>query len=192
MDRNMFSNFDGFRQLINYWWLTLLIGVLIFIAGIIVLNNPIESYGALTIFIGLMIIAAGLIQIFGAIAAPKGTGRGWLLLSGAVELVLGIIVTANLQILASIIPFFLAFWLMFRGIGIGVFASDMKRASVKGVGWIIFFAVLLVICSLLIIIFPAIGVGAIIIWLGISFIISGVITIALSFKVRRLRRYLKG
>lgn len=187
---NYVSAVDRYRNSIKYWWVGLLIGVLIFIMGIVVFMHPGESYAALSIVFGLLILLSGIVQLFLGLRMPKNTGRGWLIASGIIEIVLGIILSFNIAISAVVLPFFLGFWLLFRGLTVIGTAIEMRHEGIRGSGWAIFWAILLIICAFIVLIYPAIGVGAVVIWLGLSFLFAGISMAMLSIQLYSLRKHL--
>ncbi|MBR7157413.1 MAG: hypothetical protein IKD16_03355, partial [Bacteroidales bacterium] len=90
------------------------------------------------------------------------------------------------SISAAILPYVLGFWLMFKGftlIGIG---SDMSDIKGSGWGWTILWALGILICSFIIILYPIIfGMEAVIIWVGISLLISGGSLISFSMNLKK-------
>ncbi|MCD7969216.1 MAG: DUF308 domain-containing protein [Alistipes sp.] len=187
---NYVSAVDRYRNSIKYWWVGLLIGVLIFIMGIVVFMHPGESYAALSIVFGLLILLSGIVQLFLGLRMPKNTGRGWLIASGIIEIVLGIILSFNIAISAVVLPFFLGFWLLFRGLTVIGTAIEMRHEGIRGSGWAIFWAILLIICAFIVLIYPAIGVGAVVIWLGLSFLFAGISMAMLSIQLYSLHKHL--
>ena len=119
-------------------------------------------------------------------ASKSLKGRGWLLISGLIELALGIILTLWPSVAALILPYVLGFWLMFKGftlIGIG---SDMSDIKGSGWGWTILWALGIIICSFIIILYPIIfGMEAVLIWVGISLLVSGGSLISFSINIKR-------
>ena len=74
-------------------------------------------------------------------------------------------------------------------IGIG---SDLSHVKNSGWGWTIFTAILLIICAFIILISPiAFGVEAVIIWVGISFIMGGISLIAFSAQLKSAQKHLE-
>lgn len=69
-----------------------LIGVLWIIAGGYSLTQPASALGALTLFLAAYFIASGIIEAIGAFGARPAEGWGWLLFSGIVSLVLGVMI----------------------------------------------------------------------------------------------------
>lgn len=185
----------GLNKLIKHWWVTCLLGIAMLVAGIIVFAHPVESYLSFALFFGIMIAAAGLLQIFSALSASKGSGRGWILVGGILELILGVLLISNLGVTAVFMPFLIALWFLVRGIYMVVFAGEISKIGVGTVGagtkgWLMFTAILLIISSLLMFIFPYIGAGMVIFLLGISFLIAGISTVVFSFKMRGLKKRL--
>lgn len=180
-----------FSSLIKNWWVTLLIGILLMAIGVIVFMHPGDSYAALSVIFGLTILLSGFAQLFLAITMPRGDGWGWFLVSAIIEVVLGIVLTFHIAMSALILPFFLGFWLLFRGLTFIGVAMDMRSAGVKGIGWTIFVAVLLIITAFIVLVFPAVGIGAIVIWLGLSFVLAGTFLLMLAYRLYRLNKHME-
>lgn len=71
--------------------LHLLISILYLVTGFIVLENPIEGAKGLTLILAVFFLATGLIRIVVALK-ERFPGWGWVLLSGAVTAILGVII----------------------------------------------------------------------------------------------------
>lgn len=72
-----------------------IIGLLYLIAGIIALYNPIAISVALTLLIAFLLILSGIIQIIGAYHNRILPRWGWLLFSGIVTLLLGLLILTS-------------------------------------------------------------------------------------------------
>ncbi|MGE4431946.1 MAG: HdeD family acid-resistance protein [Sphingobium sp.] len=68
-------------------WVEILLGVLALVAGVVVLFNPFAGAMSLVWMIGAWLLVAGIFQIVGAIRLTQD--RGWRLLLGIVDAVLG-------------------------------------------------------------------------------------------------------
>ncbi|WP_425396736.1 HdeD family acid-resistance protein [Aeoliella sp.] len=71
--------------------LHLLVSILYLVTGFLVLENPIEAKKGLTLLLAVFFLATGLIRIVVALK-ERFPGWGWVLLSGAVTTVLGLII----------------------------------------------------------------------------------------------------
>lgn len=185
------ANYERYRNPMRNWWVSLVLGIIFLAVGVAVFFHPGESYVALAFVFGVMVLVSGIMQVYVGVDTPAQSGKGWLIAAGIIEVLLGILLFLLPGVLVAMLPFILGFWLMFRGFtAIGV-ASDMMAYGVRGGGWTIFFAILLIICSFLVIINPIIGAGAIVIWLGVSLVIAGISLIAFAFYLNSVRRQLK-
>jgi len=73
------------------FFINLLGGLLYAVAGMVMVANPALAAVTLTLVIAVMLIVAGLFRLFIAFSAPLHH-RGWLILNGAISLVLGVMI----------------------------------------------------------------------------------------------------
>jgi uncharacterized membrane protein HdeD (DUF308 family) len=79
---------DGF-------WASALTGVLNLAAGVIILWKPAESLVALTMLVAVFLLVGGLFRILIGVAGGL-PGSGWLVLHGVVDVVLAVLIIANM------------------------------------------------------------------------------------------------
>lgn len=72
-----------------------LLGGLTVVAAVAVLGSPSEGLGVLTIILTAYFVASGLADIFFSFKVPDGEGRGWMLFSGIVTLLVAGLIVAN-------------------------------------------------------------------------------------------------
>ena len=176
---------------VRNWWLLLLLGIAVFITGIFIFTYPGASYVALALTFAVLILVAGVVNI--ALAATNSNaavGRGWLLAGGITELLIGLMLMIYPSVSAATLPFFLAFWLMFRSLGLIGTGSDLMSLKVPGGLWTIIVGSLLLLCSVLILVHPVLfGVEAVVIWVGISFLMAGISLSVLAFELKSLHKH---
>ncbi|WP_071134485.1 HdeD family acid-resistance protein [Millionella massiliensis] len=176
---------------VRNWWLLLLLGIAVFITGIFIFTYPGASYVALALTFAVLILVAGVVNI--ALAATNSNaavGRGWLLAGGIMELLIGLMLMIYPSVSAATLPFFLAFWLMFRSLGLIGTGSDLMSLKVPGGLWTIIVGSLLLLCSVLILVHPVLfGVEAVVIWVGISFLMAGISLSVLAFELKSLHKH---
>ena len=176
---------------VRNWWLLLLLGIAVFITGIFIFTSPGASYVALALTFAVLILVAGVVNI--ALAATNSNaavGRGWLLAGGIMELLIGLMLMIYPSVSAATLPFFLAFWLMFRSLGLIGTGSDLMSLKVPGGLWTIIVGSLLLLCSVLILVHPVLfGVEAVVIWVGISFLMAGISLSVLAFELKSLHKH---
>ena len=101
---------------------------------------------------------SGMFEIAFAISNKNNISSwGWYLTGGIVDLILGILLMANPGLSMSVLPFILAFWLMFRGFSATGYSLDLKRYGTRNWGWYMAFGILAIICSIGIIWQPGAG-----------------------------------
>ena len=168
-----------FRHSIDNWQLSMLLGIIFFIVGIVVFFEPGGTYLALSVLFGIVVILSGAFELYLGTKAPTGSGKGWYIAGGVVEILLGILLLCTPSMLFTILPFVLGFWLLFRGfMAVGV-ASEMMTLGI-----------LVIISAFLVLFNPIIGVGVVVFWVGLSLLLAGVDLIAHAVTLRRLRKEL--
>ncbi|HTR86869.1 MAG TPA: DUF308 domain-containing protein [Reyranella sp.] len=76
-----------------FFWLIL--GALYVFAGLICLQNPFEAAALLTLALGIALIVGGLLRIFLATQMKNGTPWGWVVVSGILSFLLGLMIVIH-------------------------------------------------------------------------------------------------
>jgi uncharacterized membrane protein HdeD (DUF308 family) len=104
--------------------LWLLLGVLYIVAGFVTFENPLLAAAILTLFLGVSLIASGIMRIVLGFSMRQGTPWLWVVLSGVITLLLGLIIVAHWPVSGLyILGLFLGIDLIFAGaswIGVGL------------------------------------------------------------------------
>jgi len=108
--------------------LWLLLGALYVFAGIICLQNPFAAATILTLLLGFALIIGGLVRIFLATRMRQGTPWGWVVFSGLISVLLGIIIVAHWPVSSFfVLGIFLGVDLIFIGSGWIAVGTALKR-----------------------------------------------------------------
>jgi uncharacterized membrane protein HdeD (DUF308 family) len=103
------------------FWLAL--GVLYIIAGFVAFDNPLLTAVWLTLILGAALVASGIMRIFLGFNMQGGTPWGWVVASGLITLLLGIIILIHWPVSSLyVLGIFLGVDLVFAGaswIGLG-------------------------------------------------------------------------
>jgi len=75
--------------------LWLLLGALYVFAGFVCLQNPFAAATILTLMLGIALIIGGLLRVFLATRMKQGTPWGWVVFSGVVSFLLGLMIVAQ-------------------------------------------------------------------------------------------------
>ena len=104
------------------FFLWLLLGALYIVAGFVTFQNPLLAAAVLTVILGVALVISGIMRIILAFSMKEGTPWLWVVLSGAITLVLGFIILTRWPISSLyVLGLFLGIDLVFAGAGwIGV------------------------------------------------------------------------
>lgn len=128
---------SGIGEIINSFWagrwrgmlLHLLVGALYTVAGIIIIDQPVEAAISLTLIIAIFLIVGGVFRMVFAIS-ERFQGWGWVLLNGAVSLMLGMLIYRQWPLSGLwVIGLFVGIDLIFNGLGWVMLATGLKRAG---------------------------------------------------------------
>ncbi|WP_288207771.1 DUF308 domain-containing protein [uncultured Parabacteroides sp.] len=174
---------------VQNWWVSLLLGLLYILIAICLMFTPLASYVALSILFSVAMFVSGTLEILFAASNRKHISSwGWYLAGGIIDLILGIYLMASPGLSMTVLPFILAFWLMFRGFSSTGYAMDLKRFGTGNWGWYMAFGILAIICSIAIIWQPGLGVFTLVYMIAYALLIIGIFRVMLSFELRSLHK----
>ena len=127
----------GVAEIIGSFWsrgwsgffLHLLSGVLSFVVGILFLGAPVDALLALTLLLACLFMVGGVFKILAALSY-RFEGWGWPLVSGVIDLVLGVLIWLEWPASALwVLGLFLGISFVFRGfnwIGLGLTLRSLR------------------------------------------------------------------
>ncbi|MBL8581102.1 MAG: HdeD family acid-resistance protein [Rhizobiaceae bacterium] len=105
-----------------FWWL--LSGILYTIAGYVAFTNPLLAAAVMTLLLAATLIASGIIRIW----LGARSRSGWIIAAGVVTALAGIVIAIGWPVNSLfILGLFLAFDLVFQGIGFIFYGFALKR-----------------------------------------------------------------
>jgi uncharacterized membrane protein HdeD (DUF308 family) len=111
----------------NYF---LLSGLLYGLAAYFVFRNPLFAAATLTLYLGIALIASGAMRIWSSFQLRPVTGWGWVLASGLVTLLAGIVFVGGWPVNTLwLLGMYLAFDLIFQGVAALGFGFALKTKS---------------------------------------------------------------
>ena len=162
------------------WWLVLLEGIALFLAGILLLTAPLTTIVFLVQILGLYWLVTGilsLVSIFG-----DSSSWGWKLFVGILGIIAGLAVLRHPLWSSLLIP---ATLVTFLGIIAIVMGAINLFQAFSGGGWgTALLGVINIILGIILLSSPMMAVAALPLVLGIFAIVGGIATIALAFRVR--------
>lgn len=175
---------------IRHWWLYVICGILCFAAGIAVFVFPMDSYLALGIIFGVLMLVVGAAQlVVGASSGNYFAMRGYLIVGGILDLILGIFLCVNPGVTLVLMPVLLGIWMLYHSFMIMAFGGDMETFNVSGSGWAVAGGALLMLLAVFVLVNPlSAGVATVVILTGIGLMLFGILLCAIGFTMRTVHR----
>lgn len=166
-------------------------GILFVLLGIWVFSTPATSYMALVFLFQISFLIIGLLEVFHAFAV-RGImpNWGWILAGGLINILLALLLIANPELTARLLPIYVGFILLFRSVMGISWAFDIRRWGGIGWGWTLVFSILGIMFAFLMITNPAFGGFTIVIYTAMSIIMLGITQIVISVGLRRMKKFL--
>ncbi|MFS4416437.1 HdeD family acid-resistance protein [Maribacter sp. 2307ULW6-5] len=183
---------NSVRSAAKNWWISPIIGALYIFAGFWVFRTPLASYISLSIIFSVLIFVSGIMEIAFAISNRKEIpGWGWYLTGGILDLIIGILLISNPVMTMAILPYFVGFWLLFRGImAIGV-SIQSSTLGMPNWGWLLASGIATLIFAFLVLANPLFGGLSIVYMTAFAFIFMGVFRIFLGFDLKKIHKAIK-
>ncbi len=173
---------------IKNWWWFLVKGILLIAAGIAIFARPVAGYAGLSILFTIVIITSGIAQvIFATSNKALLKGWGWTLVSGILDIAIGIYLAMYPLLTMATLPFFVGFWLIFKSFYLMGTSFDLNDLGLSGWGLLFFGGFLVLLAGLYIIYYPVAGALGIVAVSGTAFILAGILYSILSFKLKDIK-----
>jgi len=173
---------------IKNWWLFLIAGILLIAGSIWVFLTPVESYVTLAWIFSILVLANGISSTIFSISNHKELeGWGWYLAGGIFEIIIGIALITYPGISLAVLPLFVGFWFMFRGVQIIGASLDLKKYGFLDWGWLMLFGIGLTIISFFMILNPIFGAFNIVYITSIALLFFGISNIMISLKLKKIK-----
>lgn len=183
---------NSIKHEIKNWWWFLIVGLISLATGIIIFANPAATYIGLSLLFSLIMAGTGLSQIVFAVSERHSMKNwGWTLVSGILDFALGTFLMIFPFITMATLPFFVGFYLLFRGIYLIGASIELNSIGIKGWGWVLIGGIILFALAFLTLYYPAIGALGIITYSGYAFIVSGIFSIVLALQLRAVKSDIK-
>lgn len=117
------------------WWVILIQGILLFILGIFIFNNPVELLSGLSLWFGVIILLTGIVGMFGWMFSGKGERETGSFLWSLVTTILGILILLNLSWAMKLITILFGLWVLLTGLNLLI--SGWSIRSQNGFGWLL-------------------------------------------------------
>ncbi|MBK9333308.1 MAG: DUF308 domain-containing protein [Ignavibacteria bacterium] len=166
------------------WWVFLLRGILLLIFGILAVSTPGMVLATILFYFGFIAILSGIFVIIEDVRSKSTEGAGKL--EGLFYIFIGLLFIIKPEFVISFTLYLIAFWALFAGIFMIISAIKMRKV-IQNEWLAILNGIITVVFGILIFSNVLAGAEALVIVFGFYAILSGVIMIILSFKVKGLK-----
>ena len=167
-------------ELAKKWWVLLLRGILLIIIGVLAFISPVTWI----IFVGVYMLIDGITMLLSGFSEqPAGQSRWPLLIIGVLGIIAGLLILLFPDVGAVALTYLIAAWAIIVGI-LEIIQAIRVREEIDNEWWLILAGVLAIIFGVLV--FSNVLAGVVTLaWLfGIFAVLAGILSIALSFRVR--------
>jgi uncharacterized membrane protein HdeD (DUF308 family) len=162
-------------------WVSLILGALCLVAGVIVLLEPSSSLATLAVVTGIFLVVDGIFELMVAFMGGPA-GRTLRVVLAIACVIIGIILIRHPTHSVVAIALLLGLWLIIAGAVrlATALAEPSRRLWNAGVAALEFIAGIVIVAS------PGIGVATLALLVGIAFILRGVALCGVAWMIRRL------
>lgn len=118
------------------WWVVLLVGILMVLCGFAYWFWPEAGFAIASQIFGWLLILTGIVQLCVASGPNRGSGWGWWLAGGVIDLFIGFMLVRSIVLSEAVFPYFLAFLFIFWGIEALIGACYRTRSKYWWIGLI--------------------------------------------------------
>ena len=188
MKRHFENLTNKVARAVKHWWLMLIAGLLSITLGIVIFVFPLQSYVTLAILFGVLMLLVGAAQlIVGVTSGNYIAMRGYVIVGGVMDLILGIFLCVYPGISLVALPIIMGLWMLYNSFVIIAFGGDLETFRLGGSGMVIAGGVLLLLLSIIVLLNPfSAGVATVIVFAGIGLLVMGCLICMLALKLKRV------
>ena len=180
------------RQLIGAWWVIIIISLSLIIFGGVSLVMPAVTLTVLMTLLAILIIIWGLSQLVRGLQVANGQAKTFLVVVGALLILLGVVMLANPRVSVATLSFVLGWVVMLRSL-IDLILSRIFPARSRTRALWLMSGVIGVIVSFVLWLFPVSSAQLFVQIVGGYALVNGIILLANAIELRRtVRRRMHG
>jgi uncharacterized membrane protein HdeD (DUF308 family) len=175
-------------MLVERWWALVLRGLAAILFGILTFIWPGVSLYTLVLLFGVWAVVNGGFSVAAGVRAARGEQRwGWLVFEGVASIAAGVLAFIWPDITALALLILIAAWALVSGVA-EIATAIRLRKYIRGEWLLALTGVLSIAFGVLLLLFPASGALAVVLWIGAYAIVFGALMVALGFRLRSWRR----
>lgn len=180
------------RHIIGAWWVIIIISLSLIIFGGVSLVMPAVTLTVLMTLLAILIIVWGLSQLVRGLQVADGQAKAFLVVAGALLILLGVVMLANPRVSVATLSFVLGWVVMFRSL-IDLVLSRIFAAKSRTRALWLMSGVIGVVVSFVLWLFPVSSAQLFVQIVGGYALVNGIILLANAIELRRtVRRRMHG
>jgi uncharacterized membrane protein HdeD (DUF308 family) len=167
------------------WQLTLFVGIVTVILGVIVAAHPTGSLNVIAVLLGVLLVISGIFHLIRVFDSAE-RHRFWLGIAGLLFIVAGVILIRHLDLTRAIIGLFIGITWIIQGVA--ALITGIGAGPHEGRWWWITFGVISIIAGIVVTATPLSSLTVLAVLVGIWFIVMGAFEIIGAFIFRHAVR----
>ncbi|MHB8267223.1 HdeD family acid-resistance protein [Bradyrhizobium sp.] len=172
------------HALAKNWWMLLLRGIAAIVFGLLALAWPGMTLLTLVLFYGAYALVDGVLAVVAAITGGAPMPRWWLAIVGLLGIAAGLLTFLMPGLTAILLLYFIAGWAIATGV-LQIIGAIRLRKEIDHEWLLILGGIVSVLFGAAMMAAPGAGALALITVIGIYAVITGVLLVALSFRLKK-------
>jgi uncharacterized membrane protein HdeD (DUF308 family) len=168
------------------WQASLILGLFTLILGVIIAFRPTQSLTAIAALLGVVMLVGGIYHIVRALGGHEHE-RVWRGIAGVLFVLTGLVLLRHLHLSVALIGLFIGFTWIIQGVTSLMEGFSRARSSGER-GWSVIFGIVSLAAGIIVVFAPIGSLATLTVFLGIWFIVMGILEIVGSLAVRRALR----
>jgi uncharacterized membrane protein HdeD (DUF308 family) len=158
------------------WQVSVVIGAISLILGLIVAFHPTGSLVAIAVLLGVLLIVSGIFQLVRALGTEEGS-KVWPAIAGIIFILAGIALIRHLDLSLALIGLFVGFTWVIQGVAALLAGFSGHRYVGRVRWWPVIFGAISLVAGIIVVSTPVSAVTTLAIFIGIWFAVMGVFQI---------------
>ena len=167
-------------------------GILLIALGVMCILNPAETLYNVAIFLGCLAVLSGIAKmVFTFRTEHFMPNSGTRMLTGLMQIIIGIIILCHRFFVAVSLPMIFSFWVIFEGITLFVQSFDYKKAGFSSWWVFMLLGIAVVLCGILALRNLNAAGKTLSLMIGIGIIVMGFANLFALSGIKHLEKYVK-
>jgi len=182
------KNIKFIQDAADTWYIPLIFGLIFVFVGVYCTFFSEDTFLTLSKIIGYAVLVSSLIELYVILAHKKKkvTSQGSLMF-GFIDLAIALILISRPQISFIVLSILIAMIVFIRSVYTIFRSFDLKAVGVNDWWLALLMGLIGIVLSYILINNPKLAGKTVAFWIGIAFVATGVLSVFISFKLRRLR-----